>query len=270
MLVLAGSDDDHHSTHGAGPRRSMPLTIVRRLGIGLLIAVGAFAVAAIATARWGDRKLWPPASGVPTAEVFFVSHGYHSGMILSRRSLIGAASSRGLDTLGQVATRFAGFDWIEIGWGEERFYREVPTVESMTAALAVRALFLPGNATVLHVVGFENHPRGAFANSDLVRLELSEDGFARLADKLDASFARDGASSLPQELGPGLYSTSLFYRANGTFHLFNVCNHWTASLIDAAGVPTAPVLATLPAGLLIDLEWRSGLARLPRPSAIGQ
>ena len=242
-------------------------TIARRLGIGLLVALGVLAVAVIATARSGDRSLWPPASGVPTTEMFVIDHGYHSGIVVSRRSLADVASRRGLDTLGRVATRFASFNWVEIGWGEERFYREVPTIEALTAALAVRALFLPGNASVLHVVGFDNQTRAAYANSDLVRLELSEEGFERLAGKLDASFARDGASALPLELGPGLYMTSLFFRANGTFHLFNVCNHWTASLLDAAGVPTAPVPATLPGGLLLDLEWRSGIAPLPRPSA---
>jgi uncharacterized protein (TIGR02117 family) len=263
-LALDGSDDDRRSARVAEPRRTMWRTIARRFGIGLLIAIGAFVVAVVATTRWGDRSLWPAAPGAPTAEVFIVNHGYHSGVIVSRQSLADVANRRGLDTLAQVAMRFAAFNWLEIGWGEERFYREVPTVESMTAALAVRALFLPGNPSVLHVVGFDNHPRGAFANSDLVRIELGADGFDRLARKLDASFARDGTSSLPQELGPGLYSTSLFFRANGSFHLFNVCNHWTAGLIDAAGVPTAPVLATLPAGLLLDLEWRSGLARLPR------
>jgi hypothetical protein len=68
---------------------------------------------------------------------------------------------------------------------------------------------------------------------------------------------------VPEELGPGLYGTSLFFRANGTFHLFHVCNHWIADLLDAAGVPTAPLLATLPSGLLLDLKWRSGLVRLP-------
>jgi hypothetical protein len=50
--------------------------------------------------------------------------------------------------------------------------------------------------------------------------------------------------------------------------MFNVCNHWIANLLDAAGVPTAPVLATLPFGLLLDLEWRSGLVRLPGASGL--
>jgi len=46
-----------------------------------------------------------------------------------------------------------------------------------------------------------------------------------------------------------------------------VCNHWVADLLDAAGVPTAPILATLPSGLLLDLKWRSNLVPLPQSRA---
>jgi Protein of unknown function (DUF2459) len=87
---------------------------------------------------------------------------------------------------------------------------------------------------------------------------LAETGFERLLGKVNATFAAD-----LRDLGPGLYGPSLFYRAVGAFHLFNVCNHWIADLLDAAGVPTAPVLATLPPGLLFDLKWRAGAVPLP-------
>jgi hypothetical protein len=43
-----------------------------------------------------------------------------------------------------------------------------------------------------------------------------------------------------------------------------VCNHWLADLLAAAGVSTAPVPATLPPGLFLDLEWRSGLRPVAR------
>ncbi len=171
------------------------------------------------------------------------------------------ASRRQLGALAQVARRFAGFAYLEIGWGEEEFYREVPTLRHMTVALAARALLRPGNASVLHVVGVGANPRAMFPYSELVRVELSAQGFERLTDKLGASLAHEDGR--PQELGSGLYGTSLFYRANGSFHLFRVCNHWVADLLDAAGVPTAPLPATLPAGLLLDLQWRAGLAPLP-------
>jgi hypothetical protein len=135
----------------------------------------------------------------------------------------------------------------------------------LSAAMALRALFRPGNPSVLHVVGVNNDPRAMFANSEVVRVGLSDAGFARVADMLDSTFARSNGV-MPQELGPGLYGTSLFFRAHGAFHLFNVCNHWTARVLDAAGVPTAPVLATLPFGLLLDLRWRSGLLPSPPPA----
>ncbi|MEA2948720.1 MAG: hypothetical protein QOI40_4050 [Alphaproteobacteria bacterium] len=266
-LELTRPDEDR-PLHAVGTRPRALRTIARRLGLGLLILAGTFVVVVIATARSGDRGLWPPAPGRPATEIFIVNHGYHSGIVVPRRSLAAQASGRGLNALGTVATRFDGFDRLEIGWGDEHFYREVPTVESLTVALAVRALLRPGNPSVLHVVGIDRDPAIAFPNSDLVRLELGEAGFDRLADKLDASFARDRNGILPEPLGPGLYGTSLFFRATGAFHIFNVCNHWTANLLDAAGVPTTPVLATFPFGLLLDLEWRSGLVRLPRATVL--
>lgn len=237
-------------------------TTARRVGSALAIVVLLFVAAVIATGRWGDRSVWPPAPGAPVTELVIVSHGYHAGVMVPRRLLAEQAQRRGLSALGYVATRFADFDRLEIGWGDEGFYRAVPTAGSLTLALAARALFRPGNPSVLHVVGVNNDPRVLFGNSDLVRVDVGETGFERVTDMLDATFARRGGG-LPEELGPGLYGTSLFFRANGAFHLFNVCNHWTAGVLDAAGVPTAPVLATLPRGLLLDLQWRSGLARLP-------
>lgn len=236
---------------------------VRRLGLALAIAASLFVVAVIGTARRGDRSLWPAAPGAPVTEVFVVSHGYHAGIIVPRESLAEQGSRRGLGALAYVATRFADYDRLEIGWGDEGFYREVPTPESLTVTLAVRALLRPGNPSVLHVVGVKDDTRAMFPHSDLVRIELGAAGFERLAEKLDATFARGPDGLRPEELGPGLYGASLFFRANGAFHLFNVCNHWIAGLLDSAGVPTVPVLATLPFGLLLDLEWRSNLVRLP-------
>jgi uncharacterized protein (TIGR02117 family) len=248
-------------------RTSAPWIAVRRVGLGLVIAAGLFAAAVVGSARWGDRSLWPPAAGAPATEVFVVSHGYHAGIMVPVRSLAEQGRQRGLSALGYVATRFAGYDRLEIGWGDEGFYREVPTPDSLTVALALRALLRPGNPSVLHVVGIKNDPRAMFPHSDLVRIDLGEAGFERLADKLDATFARGEDGVLPDELGPGLYGASLFFRGNGAFHLFNVCNHWVADLLDAAGVPTAPILATLPSGLLFDLKWRSNLVPVPQSRA---
>jgi uncharacterized protein (TIGR02117 family) len=243
----------------------MRLLRIAGFGIaGALIAlILVLTLATVLTARSADPALWPPGPGEPRIEIFVVSHGYHSGLVLPRETMAEAASRRGYVALGAMAQRFSGYRFVEIGWGDESFYRHVPNVASLTFGLAVRALFWPGNPSVVHVVGLPGHPREVFPRADIVRGELSGGGFARMLDALEASFDKAGGGPA-ESLGAGLYGPSLFYRGVEAFHVFNVCNHWVARLLSAAGVPTAPVPATLPSGLLLDLRWRAGLVGLQK------
>ena len=235
----------------------------RFVGLGLAVAVTILSLAAVVTARSGDPSLWPPAPGSPTVDVFVVSHGYHAGIAISTARVAEVASQHGYAALIAITQRFAGYPFIEVGWGDEGFYSSVSDAGSLTIGLAMRALFQPGNASVLHVVGVSDTPRQTFPSADIVRVSVSEKAFVRMMRELDKSFARSAPSLLPQVLGKGLYGPSLFYRANGSFHIFNVCNHWVAHLLSVAGLPTAPVLAIVPAGLFFDLKWRSGIGLLP-------
>jgi len=235
----------------------------KRLGITALALFALLVVTALVTTRFGDARLYPVPEGEPRTDIFVVSHGYHAGLVLPRTHLAGLAGAHGYAALIAVTARFGSYRWLEIGWGDEGFYTSVPTVASLTLLTAARALFRPGNPSVLHVVGLMDDPRREFPSSDVVPLHLSEAGFERLAARLDATFVPG-----PRGLGRGLYGPSLVYRAIGSFHIFHVCNHWLADLLDAAGVPTAPVLATLPAGLLFDLKWRAGVQPRPPPGHI--
>jgi uncharacterized protein (TIGR02117 family) len=237
----------------------------RRVGLCLIILAIVVVESVALTSRRGDPKLYPPPAGAPNIEVFVVSHGYHAGIVLPRARTADVAEANAERNLLAATMRFAAYPWMEIGWGDEGFYTSVPTVASLTVPMALRALFRPGNPSVVHVVGLAEHPRMAFPKSDMVRLQLSEAGFARLVDRLDATFAAGEDGGPADALGPGLYGASLFYRGVGAFHLFNVCNHWIADLLDAAGVPTAPLLATVPRGLLFDLERRAGAQRMAPP-----
>lgn len=226
------------------------------LAAALLVLVAVIAVSGI---RFGDRALFP--SDEPDAvPVYVVSNGFNSGLVLPRPVANAIALRRSTKAVGAVMIRFAHYDWVEAGWGDDRFYRDVPTAASFDWRLALRALFRSGNASVLHIVGIEGDPRGVFKGSDLVQVRLSPEGFGRLIERLDHTFAR-GATGEPEDLGPGLYGPSLFYRATGTFSLFNLCNHWTARMLGVAGVPVWPLLATIPKGLVLDLMLRSGLSR---------
>jgi uncharacterized protein (TIGR02117 family) len=244
---------------------------VQRILKGVAWSVGvtlvALVIAVIATARSGNAKLYPPSADVPRIEIFIAANLHHSGIVLPRQPLADAARRLSLPALQVVTERFAGYERLEFGWGDEAFYTRVPTTTELTVMLALRALFRPGNPSVLHVVGLALHPRQAYPNAEMVVLTVGADGFGRLATLLDATFARSGRDGGVEELGKGLYGPSLFYRAVGTFSLLRVCNHWTVDLLDAAGVPTAPVLATLPQGLLWDLSRRAGATKLAPAAA---
>jgi uncharacterized protein (TIGR02117 family) len=239
--------------------------LFRGIGYGLSAIALAIVVLAGATARPGDPALWPPKPGEPETEIFVVSHGYHSGIALPTARLAAAAQRNGDTALGLIAERFGGYPFIEVGWGEQDFYAAVPTVADLDIGLAMRALFAPDNKSVLHVVGLPDTPRRIFPSSGIVRVALSEAGFARMLAALNATFALNGDPAGLQALGRGLYGPSLFFRANGAFHVFNVCNHFVAEMLSRAGLPVTPVLDTLPPGLLLDLKLRAGLDRLPGP-----
>ncbi|MGU3361808.1 DUF2459 domain-containing protein [Methylobacterium sp. M6A4_1b] len=226
------------------------------------ILVGLLVLAALVTARPGDPKLYPASDAEGTA-ITLVSHGWHSGLVLPRTALTGAGSG---PALASIATRFRAYAEIEFGWGEARFYRATPTLAEFDLGLALAALFTPGGRDgSVQVVGLVRPVRDSFPASDLVPLRVSSQGLARLLARLEGSFRLvDGQ---PVAGGPGLYGPSLFYDGAGRFSYANVCNHWAARLLNAAGLPVTPVLDTHPAGLLLDLRWRAGLLTLPPPTA---
>ena len=232
--------------------------IAAGIGVALLVLLGVLIGAAYITARPADPMLWPPSPDAAKIEVVLVSNGYHAGLALPRATLAEYASERGYPALIAVTQRFAAFDWIEFGWGDREFYQSVPTVRDISLPVALRALFSPGNTAVLHVVGITVDPARVFTAGELVRIPLSRGGFERMLQQLDATFVPPQAGAL-RDLGRGLYGPSLFYPANGSFSVFKVCNHWIADLLGAAGLPKAPVLATLPSGLIFHLRWRAGL-----------
>ena len=232
--------------------------IAAGIGVVLLVLLWVLAGAAYITARPADPMLWPPREDAGRVEVVLVSNGYHAGLALPRAALAEFASGRGYPALIAVTQRFAAFEWIEFGWGDREFYRSVPTVRDLPILLSLRALFWPGNVSALHVVGLAGDPARVFTGAELVRITLSRNGFDRMLQQLEATFVPPQGGALP-DLGRGLYGPSLFYPANGMFSLFKVCNHWIADLLGAAGLPKAPVLATLPSGLILHLRWRAGL-----------
>jgi len=153
--------------------------------------------------------------------IFVTSNGWHSGIIVAKADLPP-------DRLPETAD-FPEARFLEFGWGDAVFY----PAKQVTLGKSLRAVLVPTPA-VVHVVGLSAEPARFFPKTEVVSLPIDDENFGRLIEFVDASFERSGAARTAAT-GPGLYATSRFYPAKGSFHLFNTCNTWTARALAAAG-----------------------------------
>lgn len=191
--------------------------------------------------------------GVARPAVFYVgSHGWHTSIVVPRAQIPAQLWPRGV-----IERTFLRDRYLEIGWGDRKFY----TAPKPNALMALDAVFLPG-PSVLHVAGLGAPLAGALAWSALVRVPCTRAEFAHLCGALGDSFARDGNGSA-SAIGPGLYGEmSRFYPARGRYYLLNTCDTWTARMMRAGGLPaeTCPV-GTWSAGAIIKQARRLTAAR---------
>ncbi len=186
------------------------------------------ALALLCTGCLGPKKnLFPPAAGAPRTTIHLISHGWHTGVIVSRADLP--------TNVWPAQRDFAEFESVEVGWGDDGFYRS----DEITTAITMKALFWP-TPSVLHAVGFNGPPEREFPDSKVIRVELSAEGFARLCTFMDRAYTHT-ASGQAIPLGAGLYGASEFYRAHGSYYFPKTCNSWTASALRSAGCPMTPL-----------------------------
>ncbi len=202
----------------------------------------------LATSRHGDARLYPPPAGAGVT-LFVVDNGFHSDLAIPRAVLIAHGGPAGR------ATALASTEpWVLVGWGDEGFYEG----EGFSAARIVDGLAaLAGlhRRTVVHLEGHPASPDRTWRDG-VHRIAVSTAGLDALLARLDQSFALDaggGPIRLLFRRTPG----EMFFAGRGHFSALHLCNHQTAALLAAAGLPTTPVLDTLPAGLVLDLKLRA-------------
>lgn len=177
--------------------------------------------------------------------IYLVDYGFHTGIALPCE----AVARRGL-FLDQPPCR-----WVEIGWGDEAFYRNTAEVSDFDPQLALNALFGLGD-TVLHVLYLNAAPPDVFQASAVAPLDLDAGGLDRLIDHVAASLIRP-----TQSLGPGHWgAASRYYRSGLRYGPTRLCNHWVSDGLNAAGLPSSSFWSTLPLGLRGELSLRDSRA----------
>ena len=175
-----------------------------------------------------------------TRAFYVVSHGWHTGIVVNRRDLI--------EVVPPLEDNFSSGEYLEIGWGDERFY-QAPTV---SLGIVFQAIFWP-TPTVLHIVKVPYNPQRYFSKSEVVEVSVPQTGYEKLLAFVAGSFGRTAGNGVIK-VGPGLYGSSWFYRAEGDFSAFNTCNTWVAKSIETTGFPISSTTTITADGLLSQLR----------------
>lgn len=203
----------------------------------------------LATAKGGDPALYPPKSGQGVT-VFLVDNGWHSDIAVPTAAI----EARG-DALAAAARQTSPAPWTLIGWGDAGFYEALsPALSRVPDGLAA---LLGGRPTVVHLEGAFEAPDRTWGRG-VRAITLSQAGLAALLARADRSLAL-GPGGAPLMASIRRVPNEAFFASNERFNALHLCNHWTAALLNDAGLPMTPVLDTLPAGLALDLQLRAGL-----------
>ncbi|WP_426022519.1 DUF2459 domain-containing protein [Brevundimonas sp. PWP3-1b1] len=197
---------------------------------GLLLAALFGAVAALLT--WTKPGDATPTGAPDTLVVEVLDNGFHTDLAVPREALV----RRG----GPLARAVAGLapgDWILIGWGDARFYVDRSPIADRLPDGA-RAFLRPGNPSVVMLDPVTADPRISYGE-DSAALTLTQARFHRLAARVEASLdLSDGAPRIATAR-PG--DDARFFASRETFSILHLCNHWTADVLNAGGVPVRPV-----------------------------
>jgi uncharacterized protein (TIGR02117 family) len=228
------------------------------LGWSWRVLLGVFALYALATcvtARPGDPRLYP-ATADPVG-IYVLNYGFHTDIVLPADRVL----ARG-GRLGEAAGAAGDWRWVVIGWGDESFYTGT-CLSAERVGDGLRALFWPGNPSVIRVTGLNVQPDKAYLNTDAASIALSPEGFDAMARSIEASFAAAPGEPLVASWMKDM--PGVFFASRENFSALRMCNNWTSDQLNAAGLPTTPMADGLSALLAMDLNLRAGVTWTRQP-----
>ena len=180
-------------------------------------------VLAVSLATTGHVIDAPPES---LRSIYVVRRGWHTGVAIPTVDW----PNRNWSLLRE----FPEADYLEFGWGDERFYQ----AERNSIWLAMRAALWP-TASVIHVIGLREPLLDNVLAADIVEVPVPIDRLRLLATAIEQEFAGDE----PIPTGAALRSAphpNRFFKGRQSFYFPRMCNWWTATRLHDAGCPIAP------------------------------
>lgn len=219
-----------------------------RTGLGGIVIA---AVVGLAAALWswavpGDLSLWRAAPGAPAVELHLLDNGFHTDLAVPRAALEARPGP-----LAEAVRALPPGDWILIGWGDAKFYVDQSPMEGRLPD-GLRAFFRPGNASVIMLDPAQGDPRALFGEDGRRSFRLAPAGFEALAAHIEASL--DLSSGGPRIAAARAGDDARFFASRETFSIGHLCNHWTAGVLNAGGLPVRPFRSIVSSELLAAID----------------
>ena len=210
---------------------------------GVLLLTGGLTVGYFAPRRW---NLSAQSCNEKPYRIFVAGDGMHVDLIVPVQNSV-------FDWRSFLDPRQIGRDtqdnytYLQMGWGDRKWYIETPSWDQVNYLDIFRVLFAPGNRTVLHLRGYTTFPTHSNVKFSCIGVDQAE--YLKLVDFMKSSFQRD-PNGKPIHLKAGTAENSGFYEATGYYSALRTCNTWSAEALDRANVPTPLWSALAPAVML--------------------
>lgn len=230
-VVLTGTHNDYQ-------RYWVAVRLIPFVGVLVLLA-GLGGGCATRAAKSCD----PPPQRRQAETILVLHRGMHTGIVVPAADIPAG--------LWPEHKQFPQAEYLEVGWGDTQGYRF-----PLTTPIALRALFASkGSVMLIHAFSGSITNEYVDVAKEIIAVQLSESGFARLCRYIQDAYALD-RQGRPVPL-PSNYSGENFFRAIGHYSMINNCNNWTARALRSAGCPVHPRTSLLP-GIVMHQVRRFG------------
>lgn len=154
--------------------------------------------------------------------IYIAKISWHVGLIID-------LNNDSIETIDGLSS-FKNFNYADIGWGDEDFYKSDSDFDFY---LAAKAVFLP-SSSVLRMQGYNNSLEEIIKRRDyFIEIRLSNRQFKKLCMFINKSFAKDDNNIiiLSEERYGGIIK---FYNSVQKYHLGYTCNTWIADALKNA------------------------------------
>ena len=209
------------------------------------------------SADWQSSR----SQGQGTVTLYLLDNGFHTDLAVPRTLLMASD-----DALSQAVAQSGKGDWLLVGWGDSRFYREQgPVLHRIPDGL--RALFTPGgSASVVRLIPVQTVSGRDFPYEGTA-FSVDQPGALALRQRLVKTLHQtpDGQPQTAEGLEADVPYDATFWQSPERFSVLHLCNHWMASVLHAGGVSVPVGRALVSRELTVAVEryneGRTGLAR---------